>query len=145
MIDEHYRFLDLDNKTFYLFQSEGRQGKVMKAVAFTLDNDNLWNLGFGDLKNGKIDDSVITNNFDVPKVMRTIAKIIFDFIEQHPDKFVIIKPVDEKRKRLYNRIFQRHYEDIEPIFELIGIIGYHIEPYSKEKSYDFFVLKLKSD
>ncbi len=117
----------------------------MKVVLFTIDNDNLWNLGFGDLIKGKIDDSVITNNYDIPKVMRTIAKIIYDFFEQHPDRIVVIKPVDDKRKRIYNLIFQRHFEEIKDTFELLGIDSYQVEAYSTKKDYDFFILKLKSD
>ena len=61
-------------------------------------------------KKGKIDDIVVTNNYDVAKVMRTIAKIVYVFFEHYPERTVYIEPVDEKRKRLYNLIFQRHFE-----------------------------------
>ena len=143
MIDEHYRFLDSKKHTYFYFESEGRQGKVKKVVLFTLNDNNLWNLGFGDLKSGKVDDMIVTNNYDVAKVMRTIAKIVYVFFEHYPERIVYIEPVDEKRKRLYNLIFQRHFEEIKDIFELLGSFDYQIEPYSKEKNYDFFILKLK--
>ena len=144
MIDEHYRFLDLDNYTRFIFVSEGKQGKVVKGVLFTPNKSNRWNLGFGDLNKGMIDDSVITNNHDVAKVMRTIVKIVYLFFEHYPDRKVIIKPVDEKRKTLYNLIFQRHLSDIQTNFEVIGFIGRKKETYSSNKNYDAFEIKLKS-
>ena len=70
--------------------------------------------------------------------------IIYDFIEHHPKSWIIITPVDEKRKRLYNLIFQRHILDIEANFELIGSIGNESETYRRDKIYDGFILKQKS-
>ena len=145
MLNEHYRFFDSNNHTFFYFVSEGKQGNVTKVVLFSLNEDNLWNLGFGDLKHGKIDDSIVTNNYDVAKVMQTIASIIYVFFENYPDRVVYIEPVDERRKRLYNLIFQRHFEETKDIFELLGNTSYSLEPYSIEKNYNFFILKLKSE
>ncbi len=145
MIDEHYRFVDSNNYTHYFFESDGRQGKVIKIVQFSVNENNYWNLGFGDWQKGRIDDNIITNNFDVAKVMRTIARIVYVFFEHYPNRTVYIKPVDEKRKRLYNLIFQRHFKEIEPVFELLGAIGNQFEPYSNEENYDFFILKIKSE
>ena len=144
MIDEHYRFLGSKSQTRFFFESEGRQGKVMKIVQFTPDQNSRWNLGFGDSHKGKVDDKIITNNFDVAKVMRTIAKIVFIFFKQYPDRVVVINPVDEKRKRLYNLVFQRHILEINPDFEIIGFIEGQPETYSSEKYYDTFEIKLKS-
>lgn len=144
MIDKHYRFLGSKNYSRYFFESEGRQGKVMKVVNFSLDKSGRWNLGFGDWRKGQIDDTIITNNYDVAKVIRTIAKITYTFFEQYPDRIVLIKPVDEKRKRLYNLVFQRHISDFEATIEVIGFINQQPETYSVEKNYDTFEIKLKS-
>lgn len=144
MINKYYRFLGEENNTLYYFQSEGKQGKVIKVVQFALDNDNFWNLGFGDLQNIEVNDTILTNNHDAAKVLGTVARIIYRFFEQYPNETVVIKPVDEKRKRLYNLIFQRHFKEINEDFEIIGILGYKIEPYSISQNYDFFIVKLKS-
>ncbi len=144
MISEHYRFLGSKNYTRYFFESIGKQGKVVKIVEFSLDKNNRWNLGFGDWRMGKIDDTVITNNHDVAKVISTVAKIVYIFFEKYPNRVVTINPVDDKRKRLYNIVFQRHITEIEPNFDLIGYINEKPETYSIEKNYDIFELKLKS-
>ena len=45
---------------------------------------------------GDIDDSIITNNQDAIKVIRTVAKITMNFFEDYPLSTILINPVDEK-------------------------------------------------
>ena len=72
MINEFYEYLDSEDRTRFFFVSEGKQGKIIKMVLFTHLRDNLWNLGFGDLHKGQIDDSIISNNHDIVKLIGTI-------------------------------------------------------------------------
>ena len=75
MINEYYRFLPTKSNRQFFFESEGKQGKVIKIVIFSDVGNGRYNLGFGDWYKGKLDDSIITNNYDVGLVMQTIAKI----------------------------------------------------------------------
>ena len=143
MINQHYSFSAKNQFTEYVFISKGKEKEVTKVVQFYLDNNGFWNLGFGDSQDGEISDSVITNNHDVVKVISTVAKIVYTFFEKYPDVFVLIKPVDKRRARLYNIVFQRHFEEIKPLFEITGIRGILFEPYSVEQNYDFFIIKLR--
>ena len=77
------------------------------------------------------------------RVIRTVAKATIEFFEQYPKSTVTIQGVDEKRNKLYNLVFKRHLKDIEPIFDVIGIIKSEKETYSPEKYYERFELKLK--
>jgi hypothetical protein len=52
-----------------------------------------------------------------------------------------IKPVDDKRKKLYNHVFRRHYTFINNIFQILGSFEEKKEAYTPEKMYDFFELK----
>ena len=113
MIEQPYPYFVLQEKTQYIFKSIGEKD-VLKIVQISpLDEKDIWNLGFGDLgDDGFVDDSVVTNNHDAQKVLRTVAKIAIDFLEKYPDHTLEIKPVDTKRKRLYNGIFQRYFKEI---------------------------------
>ena len=82
MIKEAYFYIGLPNKTHYVFQSEGDNGKITKMVVFTNLGKRLWNLGFGDLDGFDIDDSVISNNNDIVKVIGTVTKIAYEFSER---------------------------------------------------------------
>lgn len=143
MLKETYFYVDSDDKTEYYFQSEGPQGKIMKKIIFTSIEEDLWNLAFGDLKNGEIDDSVISNNHDIVRVFNTIAKMVYEFSNKYPTRHIKIEPVDEKRKRLYNNIFRRNYQDINDTFDIIGVIDNISEDYLPEKNYDIFKLNRK--
>lgn len=143
MINDAYDYFPSSNKTLYFFESEGSQGKIRKVIIFTYAGKNLWNLAFGDLKNGDIDDSVISNNHDIVKLISTIAKAVYEFSAEFPKRAIIIRPVDEKRKKLYNHVFRRNYEYINAIFHITGVSNGIDEDYSAKKFYDNFKLKRK--
>jgi hypothetical protein len=143
MIKEAYQYVDVKEGKLFVFQSEGPQGLIVKIVQFTHEGNDIWNLGFGDLDNGGINDNIVTNNHDAMRVIRTVAKITLEFFEKYPSCTIKIRPVDEKRKKLYNIVFKRHFKDIEPIFDVIGSRLGKYETYLPLKYYDKFQLKLK--
>jgi hypothetical protein len=143
MIKEHYKYYAVKNKTFFFFESFGVQGRIIKVVEIREFEENRWNLGFGDWNKGLIDDKIMTNNNDVVKVIGTVAKIAYDFFENYPNATIVIEPVDDKRKQLYNYVFQRHHKAIESTFIIKGLIGDTEELYSVENFYDGFEIKRK--
>lgn len=140
MIKESYDFTRLGEKPYFYFESEGEQGIISKVIIFSYLEDESWNLAFGDLKGGDIDDSVISNNYDIVKLVSTIAKVVYEFSAEYPSRHIVIEPVDEKRKKLYNHIFRRNYEDILLTFHIIGTYNGNDENYSPKKFYDIFKL-----
>jgi hypothetical protein len=143
MITESYNYIALSNNTYYYFESEGKQGKIPKLIIFTYLGKNFWNLAFGDMNKGDIDDSVISNNHDIVKIFSTIAKVVYEFSDTFPNQHIRIKPVGEKRRRLYNHIFRRNFEAISITFDIFGINKRKKELYSPNKSYEYFELKRK--
>jgi hypothetical protein len=145
MIEETYPYVQVQGELVYVFRSEGINGVIKKIVIFTPIKKNKWNLGFGDWQNNDVDDKVMTNNHDVVKVIGTVAKITYDFFKKYPNAVIIVKPVDEKRKKLYNIVFQRHYRTITNDFKILARNkGFSKEVYSPKKIYDNFELSLKS-
>ena len=143
MIEDHYDYLSFNNKTQFFFQSLGSKGLVVKAVVFSRVEGNRWNVGFGDLRDGKIDDISFTNNSDVYKVISTVVQAIYDFSDAHPERIITINPVDERRRRFYNAVFKRHLLAASEVFDVLGIVDENSENYSPEKEYDSFELKRK--
>jgi hypothetical protein len=143
MIKDAYPYFPIEDNLFYGFFSEGVKGRIPKAIIFTFER-RKWNLAFGDWKNNDIDDKVMTNNQDVVKVIGTVAKVTYQFFDDYPDAVLVIDPVDEKRKKLYNIVFQRHFETIEQNFNIVGFIKKRKQSYSPKRFYDKFELSLKS-
>lgn len=142
MINDPYPYLSSKNNTWFFFESEGTRGKIPKVVAFRDYGNNIWNIGFGELRQGKIQDLVISNNQDIVRVMNTVAHIIYIFFETHPEAILQIRPVDEKRKRLYNGIFQRRFAEIDKKFRVVGTREEMDEPYSPKQFYDKLEISL---
>ena len=143
MLNDHYNYYVSKNKTRFFFESIGKQGTITKVIEFRQRETERWSLAFGDWHNGKVDDSVITNNHDVAKVMGTIAETVFEFFGEYPNATLLIHPIDDKRKKLYNAIFQRRLKELEPMFDIFGSIENQLEVFSSEKLYDSFEIKRK--
>lgn len=143
MINDIYSYYPSKNFTQFAFQSEGIKGKIVKIIIFSPIAENEWNLGFGDFHRGKLDDTTMTNNNDAMKTIRTVAQAILIFIETYPDRIVVIEPLDEKRKRFYNRIFQKFYDEINIYFNIIGIREGVSFVFNPKEFYDVFKISYK--
>jgi hypothetical protein len=143
MVSNAYKLKSSKNQTKFGFISSGPKGVFQKVVMFDRLSNGKWNLAFGDFKNGYVDDEVVTNNNDITKVLGTVAKAVYIFSERYPNRKIIIQPVDERRKRLYNTIFNRHFDTISLTFDIFGKIKGRWQPFVKEIPYDSFELVRK--
>ena len=83
----------------------------------------MFNLAFGDLlPDGRIDDSVVSNNGDVIKVFSTIIRIVIDFLNNNPTAIIFFTSSSEVRIKLYNRILTKHHDDFKNIFAITRLI-----------------------
>lgn len=143
MIDKTYSTKSNREKTAFLFESKGPKGTILKFVL--LENlGDTFNLAFGDIVEGKLIDSVTSNNQDIVTILNTVAECVYEFLEVNPGSMIRIDPYDEKRKRLYNTIFQRKHREIEVHFEIRAVINEVVERYNSAKTYDYFLLKHKT-
>lgn len=144
MVKNVYSLRQNDDATQFVFFSEGRKGRIMKAVIISPYDGNRWNLAFGDVQpDGEINDSAFSNNQDVAKVIGSVAQAAIIFSENHPGCKLVIFPVDEKRRRLYNLVFRRRLAEIRPFFEIWGKRGPSWEAYNPELEYDAFEILRK--
>ena len=143
MIKDNYPLLTEPMHRMYKFKSIGTQGVVEKIIIFQKIGGTRYNLSFGDFKDGRIDDEVITNNGDLVKVISTVAQSVYVFFEHYPDASIEIEGVDDKRKRLYNTIFQRRRTEIDLYFEVKGWSGGELTALQEGYFYEKFVIQLK--
>lgn len=144
MIKDVYDYYPSQDMMSFLFLSEGPQGTIPKIIIFTRQEKNKWNLAFGDLKEDDFDDLVISNNQDAMKIIRTVASTAIEFLKTYPKRSIFIRPVDQKRKTLYNYVFQKYFKEINTIFDVIGTIQNTEESYLPVNFYDSFTITLKS-
>jgi len=143
MLGETYDIEPSENGRDYTFTSIGPKGIIEKMILFQWLNRNSFNLAFGDIHNGQINDEVVSNNHDFVKVLGTVAKCAYHFVEHNPGAKLRVTPVDDGRKMLYNAVFRRHHTTIAERFDIRGRLNGVLEPYMPEKLCDEFELKHK--
>ncbi len=143
MKGEGYPLVEDEEKISFRFKSEGQKGIIEKVVEFSPIPGGWWNLAFGDAREERFDDEAVSNNLDIRKVIQTVANSVHIFLEAYPERQVLIVPVDAKRRSLYNRVFQQHWEDMEQVYSVKGISATEIAPYSAQKLFDAFLVSRK--
>ncbi len=141
-----YDFESSPDALRFEFYSVSPQKQICKIVEYTPlpQNQNIYNLGFGDKKeDGTIDDLVVSNNKDMDQVLATIVQTIFKFFEVRPDKTLIFLGSTESRTRLYQMVIVKHIEEADKVFHLRGIVNGEIQKFVTGVNYDAFLINLK--
>ncbi len=141
---EGYTFNFDQGHQLYRFTSTGPKGDIQKIVTISPAYGPAWNFAFGDAvgDGGDFDDEVISNNGDIRLVLQTLANIIYDFLGKHPERYLLIFPVDQKRQRLYHRIIHRNLGDFGQEVLVYGVLNQIPEILSdvQNKTYDYFIV-----
>ncbi|HFA50167.1 MAG TPA: hypothetical protein ENJ95_14245 [Bacteroidetes bacterium] len=85
-------------------------------------------------------DGAVSNNNDFVKVLSTVAFCAYEFVNEYPGAIIQIKPVDEKRRKLYNAVFKRHHRAISEKFNISGTIKGNKTDYDPGQYFDWFEL-----
>ncbi len=121
----------------------GKQGSIQKIVRFTEFQENIFNLGFGDLDpiSEEIDDKIVSDNGDMRMVLATIVSIVKLFLNKNPTAYIYFQGSSKSRTRLYQIAINLYFDEFTPTFELFGIIHDTPEPFQKNKYYESFLVR----
>jgi hypothetical protein len=148
MNKEHYLLEANTSRMEFEFVSEGPNGKIRKAVIYTLVNDSgftFYNLGFGDLNEttGELDDLSKSNNGDRNKVLATVARTVLEFTSHFPKAIVIAKGSTSSRTRLYQMGLASNLEDIGKMLYVLGFINGNWCQFERNVNYEAFMVYRK--
>ncbi len=129
----------------YNFTSVSTAKEVEKIVRFSATSyEGIYNLSLLDrwADGGESSDKAETKNKDMDKVLATVLQIVVDFLDKNPDWVVYIEGSEAKRKRLYQILLNREYDQLKEKYKILGIFdGYNeVEPFEKAKNYDSFMI-----
>jgi len=110
------------NKSYteFNFISEGNLGKIEKSIKYQEMQEGVYNLGFGD-KNpitGEIDDTIVTNNGDMTKILATVAFSMYLFTKNNPNLWIYVTGSSQSRMRLYRMAINKYIEEISKDFAI---------------------------
>ena len=128
------------------FTSIGPNGKIKKIIQFEETNtDNVYNLAFGDInvKTRTIDDTVISNNGDSLKVLRTVVEAIAIFTKKYPTKWIYAEGSTKSRTRLYRMGISNNINETHKHYIILGNIMGQWEYFQPNKEYTSFAILKK--
>ena len=109
--------------TRYEFISIGPKGEITKRIEFTpLRKRGYYNVAFGDvMKDGKVNDTVFSNNQDIVKVIATVIDTMKDFLKENPDIKLVFTGSTDDRTDFYKRILSRHYQTLSLQYKITAL------------------------
>lgn len=125
MNEPAYPFIASADALDYSFESVSDQKTIRKSILFTVFDNNalLYNLALGDLQeDGLLDDSAISDNRDMNRVIATVVKAMMIFFDTYPEKLVYFQGSDKQgiRTRLYRILLAREIEEVKNLFIVYG-------------------------
>jgi len=141
---ERYIFSSSWNYTDYFFDSIGPKGRIRKVVrysSYVVNDETLYNLGFGDLnkETGEIDDLVISDNEDRDKVLATVAGTVLEFMKYYPESIITAFGSTLSRTRLYQIAIQANFEDISQYMIIRGYKNGEWHDFKQNVNYEGFL------
>ena len=142
---DKYQYSASKSLLVYSFASIGPKGTIPKIAKFSLIGTNVYNFGFGDYNpvTGDISDTTTSNNGDTDLIMGTVGSIIYDFTNLFSNALIYIKGTDATRTRLYQSHINRHWESIDPVFEVWGLKDGDWRAFRKGVNYEAFLGRRK--
>lgn len=137
---DRYALTSSEDRLSYEFFSDGPKGEIKKVVQYTkLKNqeDNIYNLGFGDYnaETHDIDDLSVSDNKDRNLVLQTVASTVPFFFEKYPDAQVTFNGSTEARTRLYIMEISKRLGDLDMAFDIQGLKEDDWESFRKNGRY----------
>ena len=85
------------DKLKFCFVSIGLAGEIVKLVSYDYYHSSLWNLSFGDANDDQtdFDDTVISDNGDMRKVMQTIFQTSLIFTDEYPNRKIYSRLIEK--------------------------------------------------
>ena len=126
------------------FLSEGPKGRIRKAIKFQHRPEigpNVYNLSLGDYEEHTdlINDSVVSNNGDYKKILRSVAWSADKFVNSHPNAIILIRGLTDPRVRLFQMGIASAWSEIKERFEIWGRQANKWSPFEKGVNYEEFL------
>jgi len=136
-----------DDRTFE-FCSYGPKGLIRKVIRFQHRPElgaNVYNLSLGDYEEhtGLIDDSIVSNNGDYTKILKSVAWTVDKFVNSYPRAIILIRGSTASRSRLYQMGIASAWPEIKDRYEIWGRRANKWLSFEKGVNYEEFLVVKK--
>ncbi|WP_446717868.1 DUF6934 family protein [Dyadobacter sp. OTU695] len=161
---EVYAVHSVPGTHIFTFVSEGFYGRIRKMIIIDpirrplidVPHGKHYNLAFGDIRiksdEWTIDDSVRTNNGDMPKVIATVAQVAVRFLRENKKAVLFfqgyldsksIRAGRNQRNLLYQRAIESNWDCLSSEFLIQGIQSGKIVDYVRGIEYEEILIRRK--
>jgi hypothetical protein len=143
---ESYEIKAKDSMMTFEFISQSSKRLIKKRVQFQkIEETVIYNLAFGDViaETDRIDDKVVSNNDDRDKVLATVAKIAYLFLEKYPTAYIAVEGSTNARTRLYQIGISKNLEEIQKDLLVFGYLDSKWVLFEKNINYSAFLIMKK--
>lgn len=145
MTHPFYDFTVYDEAHRFEFDSIGKKVIPKVIVLSSTDLPRIYSLTLANLlADGSLDDTTVSDNGDMEKILATVFQCMAAFLDDHPTSIVAFAGSSESRTRLYQIAIARELEEASNRFNIWGLTQDVIEPFQRSKAYDGFMVSLKS-
>jgi hypothetical protein len=130
------------------FTSIGKKGKIEKMIVFEeTTTQGFYNLAFGDkdIITGMLNDIKVSNNGDSEKVLATIVRAVYIFLELNPNVWIYAEGSTKSRTRLYRMGITKYIKEAELDFYIFGSINNSWEKFTLNVDYESFAILKKKN
>lgn len=143
------KFYPLEASEDYLrfwFESKSQGHAIAKSIEFVMIGIDTYNLAFGDMdEKGDLDDLVVSNNGDMPKVIATVVQAIIVFSRVYPNSRIYFTGSSPARTRLYRAVLDREIDSWSPLFDIQGVVKGKPYPFERCVAYEGFLINRKKE
>lgn len=149
MNEPAYPFIPSDDALSYTFKSISSYKVINKLVEFRPfpDNPIFYNVALLDLnEDGTVDDSSVSNNEDMRRVLATVFQSMLIFFKKNPNKLIYFQGSDAigLRTRLYRILIARELGQALTLFEIYGQLpDKTYEEFALNRPYIAFIFQLR--
>lgn len=141
MNQSFYNFSVLNQAIRFDFISTGRN-IVSKSVIYTkTDVQGFYSIALLDVyPDGSTDDTSVTDNGDMEKILLTVFQTFDIFFKNHPDSIVAFEGSTPSRTRLYRIALSHELSNINRLYTVWGVTNLGYELFKKDQPYIGFLL-----
>ncbi|MFN3378023.1 MAG: DUF6934 family protein [Runella zeae] len=132
----NYLFYSNLTSTEFFFESIGSKGVINKVVAFRQTSvPSIYNLGLADYdpNTSEIDDTIITDNGDMEKILATIFQIVIYYLSTNPEHIIYFSGNTPSRTRLYRIAINHSLSEITSFLTYWGLSTLNLSPLQQIK------------
>lgn len=79
-------------------------------------------MAFGDvMKDGRVSDTVYSNNQDIVKIIATVIDTMKDFLKENPAAILVFTGSTDDRTDFYKRILRRYYKALSAQYTITAL------------------------